>query len=532
MIAATAGAIRRAAVALRERVDRLTGWRRHGTALLLGALATLAMPPFGVVAVLIPSLVGLAWLIAARDIRSAAVAGWWFGFGHLATGLHWVSSAFLVDAQRYGWLAPVAVLSLAGGLALLYAAAAGLARLVGARGVMGVLVLAASWTGFEWVRGWILTGFPWNLMGTVWTAHDAVLQGAALFGVHGLSLMTVAVAAVPSVLGDPGPSDRRAWAAIAVAASLLVAIAIAGAVRLAAVDNNLTTDIVIRVVQPNIPQQLKWRKELRFSHLERLISMSRGAGGTPAPAVVAWPETAVPFLLDTEVNRRLIAAAIAPGGILVTGAVRRSADHASGAWNSLYALDSAARVLAVYDKAHLVPFGEYVPWRDILPLSKLVAGRGDFIPGPGRRTVRLPGLPLFSPLICYEIIFTGRVVDAEDRPAWILNVTNDAWFGDLTGPYQHLAAARLRAVEEGLPVVRAANTGISAIIDAHGRLRDFLDLGATGMVEGHLPLALPPTAYARAGPWPAGGATVFIIVLGAVVARRPRARECAQRTSS
>ena len=497
------------------------------TAMLLGALATMAMPPFGLVAVLVPSLVGLAWLIAARSVRSAAVAGWWFGFGHLVTGLHWVSSAFLVDAERHGWLAPLAVMSLAGGLALLYAGATGLARLVGARGVTGVLVLAASWTGFEGVRGWIFTGFPWNLMGTVWTAHDPILQGAALFGVHGLSLMTVAIAAMPAVLGDPGASDRRAWTAVAAVAGLLVAATIAGAVRLASANDGLTTGVAIRVVQPNIPQHLKWRQELRSQHLERLVSLSRGKDGAPAPSVVAWPETAVPFLLDTEANRRLVAGAVAPGAVLVTGAVRRSAHHsahrAKWAWNSLYALDGAARVLAVYDKAHLVPFGEFVPWRDILPLSRLVAGRGDFTAGPGRRTVRLPGLPPFSPLICYEIIFTGRVVDAEVRPAWILNVTNDAWFGDSTGPYQHLAAARLRAVEEGLPVVRAANTGISAIIDAYGRLREFLDLGAVGVVEGDLPVALLPTPYARAGPWPLGGAIVIILMSGAALARRPRA---------
>ena len=260
----------------------------------------------------------------------------------------------------------------------------------------------------------------------------------------------------------------------------------------------------LRLVQAGIPQRLKWLPQLRAQHLQIFIALSNqpAAAGEAAPNVVIWPETAAPYLLNEDAPARLAASqAVPPDGVLISGTMR--ADGQGTFWNGLVAIDEAANVIGLYDKAHLVPFGEYVPLRGILPLEKLTPGLGDFTPGPGRVTLRLPGVPPFSALICYEAIFPARVVARGDRPAWMLNLTNDAWFGTGAGPRQHLAIARLRAVEEGLPLVRAANTGISAVVDAHGRIVARLELGVAGVLDADLPRALDGiTPYGRFGRQP------------------------------
>ncbi len=495
----------------------------------LGAVASAGLPPWGAVPLLIPAFTGLVWLIdgsrqARAPLAAAALAGWWFGVGHFASGLYWVAEALLVDADSHAWLIPFAVGGLAAGLGLFPALAAALTRMVvGAGWAVGagrVLAFAGLWTLVEWVRGWIFTGFPWHLVGTAWSGVDAMLQPAALFGIWGLSLLTVAAAAAPACLAD----GRRGHAVLAGSALALALAWTGGLVRLAAApDADTVPGVRLRLVQASIPQRLKWLPELRAQHLATHVTLSLRppVPGAPAPTHVIWPETAVPFLLlEDEAARAAAARAVPSGGLLITGTVR--ADGRGQAWNSLVAIDRTAAVVATYDKAHLVPFGEYAPLRGILPLGKLIPG--DFVAGPGRVTLRLPGLPPASPLICYEAIFPSRVLAASDRPAWLLNVTNDAWFGAGAGPRQHLATARMRAVEEGVPLVRAANTGISAVVDPYGRVVARLGLGVAGVLDADLPRALGAvTPYGRLGDW-------WLAILGAGLV--PLVRLAAQRGGS
>jgi apolipoprotein N-acyltransferase len=276
-----------------------------------------------------------------------------------------------------------------------------------------------------------------------------------------------------------------------------------GALRLAGATAPAGPAPVLRLVQGNVAQHHKWQPELRAQWFRRHLDLSaQGADGVQA---VIWPESATPYAIDQEPEvRRLIGQVVPPGGLLLTGGERFDFDSAPArAWNSLFVLDPGGTVVTRYDKRDLVPFGEFLPARGLLGrlgLQKVTGGSVDFQPGPGRQTIALPGLPPFSPLICYEAIFPGGVVEPGARPAWLLNVTNDAWFGRSSGPYQHLAMARLRAVEEGLPLVRAANTGISAVVDPWGRIAARLDLGVTGVLDAALPapLAAPPP-FARLG---------------------------------
>lgn len=478
----------------------------------LGAGAALAMPPLHLAFLLFPAISGLIWAVA-RDgrARDAFMTGWWFGLGHGLAGYYWVSSAFLVDAAAYGFLAPFAVAGLAAGLALFHGltglAAWSLWQWRTPPPVGRVLSFAALWTAAEWLRAWILTGFPWNLAATVWVFSPEMLQAVSVAGPYGLGMLSIAVAGLPALF-LLGCGRRAGSRALIVGLAVLVAVWAAGRLRLAGAPEAAVGDIRLRLVQPNIAQHLKWQKELRIGHVRKQIRLSRGgatggAASTPAPTHVIWAETAVPYdLAADEPLRRAVAAAAPADGLLITGAprVETGPDGRRRAYNAIHALDAAGRIVATYDKRHLVPFGEYVPFPRILRFSKLTAGRVDFHPGTTPRVFDLPGLPPVAMLICYEVIFPGKVRSVEPRPAWLLNLTNDAWFGLSAGPHQHLSAAQLRAAELGLPLVRVANTGVSAVIDAHGRIRAHLELGRDGALDSTLPKAAPPTLYARFGP--------------------------------
>jgi apolipoprotein N-acyltransferase len=484
-----------AAVAARE------GRRRHALSFALGAVATLALPPAHAVPALLLAVPGLLWLLSgARTPRQAFATGWWFGFGHFLFGLYWISFALLTDAERYWWMMPFA----AAGLPAVLAAFPGLAALalhaLPLRGLARVLAFGVLWTVAEWLRGHVLTGFPWNLIGYAWAGWEPVLQTAAHVGVYGLGLLTVTAAAVPALFGEAGVPRRHARAAAAAALAVFAALAAHGAWRLSAAPAETVEGVRLRIVQPDIDQRLKWAPGQREANFLRHLELSAGPAGQPVTHVI-WPETAVPFLIERDMSLRLaIAAVTPPGGLTLTGAPRAE-DGAGGPEyrNGMVAVDGAGGIAGVYDKAHLVPFGEYMPLRRWVPLPAVAAAGGDFAPGPGVTTMRLPGLPPVSPLICYEVIFPGAVADADDRPAWLLNLTNDAWYGNSAGPHQHFAIARVRAVEEGLPLVRAANTGISGVIDAHGRIVARLGLGEGGVLDAPLPAAAPPTLYSRYG---------------------------------
>ncbi len=509
-----------------SRLRRLDDWlrgggrvRRFALAAGLGAVATAALPPLHLLPLYLVAFTGLARLIdASRTRRAAFAVGWWFGFGHFVSGLYWFANALMTDAERFGWLVAPAVFGISAALAVYPALAATVARAF-PEGFPRIAGLAAAWVAAEWLRGVLFTGFPWNLIGLGWTISDAMIQLAALTGAWGLSFLTVFAAAAPAALAVPG-SPRARWAPLALATVLLAATWIGGAIRLAGADEATVPGVRLRIVQPNVAQNHKWKPELRAALFRRHLELTASPGIENVTHVI-WPETAVPYALADQPNlRAAIAAVTPPGGAVITGAIRWSPEGAPERriWNNLAAVDDRGRVVASYDKFHLVPFGEYVPFRSILPLDKITYGSLDFSAGPGPRTLRVPGLPPFSPLICYEAIFPGRVLDASDRPSWLLNITNDAWFGVSSGPYQHFAAARLRAVEEGLPLVRAANTGISAVVDSYGRVRARLGLGEGGVLDVSLPVALAaPPPFARWSLWPL--LVLVAVVLGCSVKR-------------
>ena len=523
--------------ALYSRTQSLSRQRRAALAILLGALSGLALPPWHWVPLVVPAFAGLLWLLDAaaaspRPLRATAVTAWLFGAGHFLVSVHWIVEPFLVNAARHGWLIPFALAGMAGGLAL-FPAATGLITVALTRrfalgGIARALAFAAVWVLFEWVRSWLFTGFPWNLTGYVWAATPAVMQAVAFTGIFGLSLMTVAAGAMPAALAGPG-SGRRVdvWIAATIfTIALPAAVWSGGSLRLAAAPDyrpdgatEMVPGVRLRIVQANIPQQQKWQPELRAGHLQRHVALSQQASrrqSTTPPTHVIWPETAVPFYLAGDDNVRAVAAIAVPrDGALITGAPRRSGgDGNDRFWNSAHVIIGDGQIVASYDKAHLVPFGEYVPLRGVLPIDKLVSGQGDFSAGAGRQTISVPGLPPFSPLICYEAIFPGAAARRDTRPGWLLNLTNDAWFGTFAGPQQHFAIAATRAVEEGLPLVRAANTGISAVIDPYGRPIAMLGLGVEGVIDSGLPRALAtPTPYARWGNALPGAMLAIVVLL-------------------
>lgn len=493
---------------LAARLGGLAGWKRNFVVAGLGATAVLALPPAHAVFLLIPAFAGLLFMAdRASGPRAAFVVGWCFGLGYFALGLYWVSFALLTEPEKFGWMIPFAILGLGGGLAIFSALAVCLYRLavgrIGFSPAGRVVLFATLWVAFEWVRGWAFTGFPWNLIGTAWTFSDATIQLASAVGVYGLSLLTIVVAAMPAVLvaEDAGP---KPWRPVLAAFVLLVVVWVGGVLRLQSAVGTNAENVRLRLVQPNIVQTTKWKQELRFQHVLKQLAMSAKPppDGKPPPTHVVWAETAVPFYLSTEPRLlSMLGAVTPPGGAAIVGAPRATPANAPEfrVWNSVHTVLPGGRIGATYDKFHLVPFGEYVPLKRWLDIAKITDGRTDFSPGPGVRTIAVAGAPPVSPLVCYEAIFPGHVVDPAARPGWMLNVTNDAWFGRSAGPYQHFAATRLRAVEEGLPLVRVANTGISAIVDGYGRVRAHLGLGREGVIDGPLPVALPPTPFARLG---------------------------------
>lgn len=463
---------------------------------LVGVLSALALPPVGLVPVL---WLCLPLLLRAIDLspnpRGAFLCGWLFGLGHFAAGLYWVAHALLIDAERFGWMIPFAVFGLGAVLGLYSGAVAAVSRLA-SPGWPRLLLFAAAWGVAEILRGVLLTGFPWNPIASVWSGTIVMLQIASVIGGTGLGVLTVLAAGAPALALR---SRRAGILACLLGLALLSSVALYGAWRLPVAAMPTQPGIRLRLVQANIAQTLKWRPEMREEHLAQHLALSRTPSDIP-PTHIIWPETAAPAFLDQDwVARQRIAEMAPPGGLMLVGTLRGAIKNqeVEAVWNSLQAIDGSGRILGAYDKAHLVPFGEYVPLPSWIPLQKLTAISLPISPGPGPRTIALPGLPPVGPLICYEVIFPGEVVDRASRPAWLLNLTNDGWFGISSGPYQHFAAAQMRAVEEGLPLVRAAYTGISGVIDPYGRVVASLELNQEGVVDSPLPQPIGETYFTR-----------------------------------
>lgn len=475
---------------------KLRGWRAAGVAFVAGALAALAMPPLYWLPLGVLGIVVFVWLWdGAATAKSALLRGWAWGLGHFAVGSYWILEAFYVPPAEYGPLGPPIVIGLAAVLGFFPGLAAGAAKRAALRWprlggrYARLLLLAIAWAVAEWLRGHVFTGYPWNPLGHVWAFAMPLMQSVALFGVFGLGLLTFLVLAAP-VAGWRG------------AIAALVAVGAAGFAGQSIMSPPDAGDgPMLRIVQPNTPQDQKWRPENRAQLVNKLVSMSRRAGFDGVSAVI-WPETAPPFIIEPGTpSLPILGSAAPPGGYLVTGAARSTGRREDGVWNSLLVIDPSGEIVAHYDKVHLVPLGEYIPFRkQLAPVSGAI-GRGSFEVGQGRITLELPRLPSFSPVICYEVIFPAAVTGPGARPRWLLNVTNDAWFGLSSGPYQHLVSARVRAVEEGLPMIRAANTGVSAVIDAYGRVLAALDMQQEGIIDHRLPAARAATPYSRWGDW-------------------------------
>ncbi|MBV8738117.1 MAG: apolipoprotein N-acyltransferase [Alphaproteobacteria bacterium] len=506
-------------------VAALTGRRRYGLAFLLGAAAAAAMSPVDMVPLLAVAFPGLLWLDDGSTSAGATFRlGWVFGFGFFLAGLYWIAAALFVDLARFWWLVPFAAAGLPAGFAIYIAFALLTTRLVVQRlqlsAAARVFVFAIAWSAAEWTRGHAFTGLPWNLVGYTWSGGFpgaiAMLQSVAVVGIYGLSFITVLAFSLLSLLGSPRTAPMhplRRWAPGITAILLVTAPALGGAVRLASTPIDLT-GTRLRLVQPSITESLKWQPAAAQDNFRRLIDLSR-APTTERLNAILWPEAATPFLLGRDRPARDAIAAVVPkGGYVIAGALRTDPPPAPIAnfWNSIEAVNAHGDIVAHYDKAHLVPFGEYVPFRKLLPIDKITPGTTYLSPGPGPQTIALPGLPPFAPLVCYEAIFPGSIIDEDDRPAWILNVTNDAWYGRSSGPYQHFAIARTRAVEEDLPLIRVANNGISGVIDPVGRVLAHTGLDAIGYVDSALPTAGSRTPYARVGNWMLLG----LLLLGAV----------------
>ena len=543
-------------IALVHRIILAWGWERRLIAMIAGAFGALAMPPVDFFPALAIPMTVAVWLIDGSQragegtrsskraflptAREAAAAGWWLGFGYFVAGLWWLGAAFLVDADRFAWLLPLGVVGLPCLLAFFTAAGFALASFLWSSGAARILALAAGLGFAEWLRGNVLTGFPWNSFGMALGGNLVLGQFSSCVGLYGLSILAIAIFAAPATLIDKGRAGRS-WVAapsfLAVAA--LAALAGFGTLRLAAGKVAFVPNVKLRIMQPDLTQDAKFRPENGEAILRHYLDLSDRATSPQTSGIndvthLIWPESAFPFILSRAPDALAEIGQFLPSGtVLVTGAARigaPSADAAAGRtrvhyFNSVQVIGSRGAILDSYDKVHLVPFGEYLPMGALLQrlgLQSFVHIPGGFDAGLQRRLLTVPGLPPVAPLVCYEAIFPGEVLPTDGsrtRPGLLLNVTNDGWFGVTPGPYQHLAQARLRAIEEGLPLVRAANTGISAIIDPYGRILTQLQLGREGILDGKLPEAIGPTLFSRA-PILSGLAIWLATVAGSILLRR------------
>lgn len=558
-------------------ITRAEGWRRRLIAFAAGAFGAFGMAPFDFFPALIIPMTVAVWLIDGSvgakpkyigrrleldrrlapplAARRAFAVGWWWGFGYFVAGLWWLGAAFLVDADEFAWALPLGVLGLPAVLAFFPALGFMLSRLLWSQGPSRLFALAAGLTFAEWLRGHVLTGFPWNTFGMALGGNLVTAQLASAIGLYGLTVVAIVLFSAPAVLADgrapkSAREDRlRQWTTAPYGVVLLALLAFAaiygfGALRLAQANGAAVAGVRLRIMQPDIQQDERFRPENKAAILAHYLRLSEAAAdpGFDGATVLVWPESAFPFILSRDAQALAqIGLSLPPGGVLVTGAARQedglstisaaygqalgSVPHVRPLYfNAVQVVARGGRILDSYDKVHLVPFGEYLPLRSILErlgLHHFVHVPGGFEAGSARKILTAPGLPNIAPLICYEAIFSGEVVPAQTggaRPGLLLNVTNDGWFGMTAGPYQHFSQARLRAIEEGVPLVRAANTGISAIIDPYGRVLAQLPLGAEGVLDGVLPERIDPPIFARA-PFASAFFIWFVVLLAALAGR-------------
>lgn len=490
-------------------------WWHAIMAWVMGVLSVFAFAPEFIAILYLMAIASLVLLLdmqknRPRPLLSAAIIGWAFGFGFHLFGLSWIGSAFLVDAEEFAVYMPFAMTLLPAGLALFFALVGALYSWLGIYGPLRVVWFGLLLFMAEWLRGNILTGLPWNLPGYIWADHLPIMQSSAVIGVYGLSLLTVIWGASPATLfavqrGEI-ETQKAGWLPLVLMTGLMGVLATSGALRLSGASSETVDGVLLRIVQPSIPQKEKWLKSKIQENFQKFLDLSAADRTGQAPTHILWPEAATPFVLDRDMRAlSMIGDMLNEDQTLVTGAIRVEPKETSGYryYSSVHVVDTDGLVIETYDKAHLVPFGEYLPFKPLMRLIGLgtLTEGGGYSSGPGPQTVPVQGAPAMSPLICYEAIFPDDVVRGE-RPGWLLNVSNDAWYGESRGPRQHLVQTQYRAIEQGLPLVRSANTGISIVFDGYGRELGRLELNEKGVLDLPLPAALKPTLYSKAADAP------------------------------
>ncbi|MEW9806229.1 apolipoprotein N-acyltransferase [Mesorhizobium sp. ZMM04-5] len=474
---------------LAGRIILLWGWRRLLAAFAAGALLVLTQAPYDFFAAGFVSFTVLVWLLDGvtdestgnllRRLKPAFATGWWFGFGYFLAGLWWIGGAVLVEAESFAWALPFAVLGIPLLMAFFYALATAAARLLWSDGLARIAALAFAFGLAEWLRGFVFTGFPWNPVGFAAMPTPLLMQSVAVTSVTGMNVLAVFVFAAPALLA----AERHLRVGLGLAVLLVAAHVGFGYARLNRPPEPASTSLAVRIVQPSIDLSEKWDDSVR----DRVFATTMGLSarppreGEPEPQLILWPETSVPFFFTERPDALAeIGAMLQPGQMLVAGAVRDEASAgAERYYNSVIAVDDSGEIVDAVDKVHLVPFGEYIPFADVAArfgVEQLVAGPMNFVAGSQRHPLVLPGGLAAAPFICYEIIFPDMIAVDAASSRLMVNVTNDAWFGDTPGPYQHFRQAQVRAVETGLPLLRAANNGVSGIIDQRGRVVDALAL--------------------------------------------------------
>jgi apolipoprotein N-acyltransferase len=517
-------------LAIATEVTLASGWCRSIIAFVTGATGAFAMAPVDFFPALMIPMTAAIWLIdGCAEIRQksrfpwmslglplaawrAFSAGWWWGFGYFTAGLWWLGAAFLVDAEEFAWALPLGVAGLPAVLAVFSGLGFMLARLVWLPGAGRLFAFAAGLSFAEWLRGHLFTGFPWNVFGMALGGNLVTAQLASVVGLYGLTIVAILIFSAPAFFGDK-PNARwtvcRIPLPVAAAALAFAGICGFGALRLSEPPPKMISGVNLRIMQPNVAQDEKFRPENGAEILARYLALSvREPLGLDGVSLLIWPESAFPFILSRSPwALSEIGEALSKNTLLVTGAARADGGARTAGrphyLNAVQVIASGGHILDSYDKVHLVPFGEYLPFQSIfdrLGLRQFVHIPGGFEAGAGPRLLVAPGLPSVVPLVCYEAIFPSEIIPrvaSRERPGALLNVTNDGWFGETPGPYQHFAQARLRAIEEGLPLIRAANSGISAIVDPYGRILAKLPLGVEGVLDGGLPQSIAAPPFAR-----------------------------------
>ena len=495
---------------------------RLGLLALIGALGALGLAPLGWWWFSLLSMMAVPLFFqAATSPKQAALTGWAYGFGWFLPSLVWIIEPFLVDVARHGWMAPFALLAFSGGMALFWSAAFWGAYRLARAPWMGIATLILMLSLAEFARAYVLTGLPWAAPAQIWVNTSAI-RLLAWIGPHGLGLLTVAIPLASGFALTCARTIKIQLLAIGPMLALLVAVF--GADLAFKGDVSQTTDFTVRLIQPNAPQHQKWDPDYIPVFFQRSIGFTaaKPLPNQPKPDLIVWPETSVPTYLHNAGPTFAVISDAAGGTPVVAGIQRLDGDRL---YNTLVYLDETGHVAASYDKHHLVPFGEYVPFGDLLSQVGLqgLVGNG-FQAGAGPQIIELGPLGKALPLICYEAVFPQDVNGAPERADFLLLITNDGWFGQYSGPYQHLAQAQMRAVEQGLPMIRAANTGVSAMIDPLGRITASLPLGISGFLDAALPIPLAPTLYSRSGDLPLFLLLLLLTMVMAARSRRHRPR--------